>query len=152
MYIRETPNEKETAEVAKQFSDHDCIIGDLNLNPAIVIVEQKSKLRMTCGTSKYMALTEITTSKNNQLDHIILEKELSEQTFVTAYNNFASYHKSIVLRICSTKNRLRKEFIEHINFDIDNHYKFKKIKVEQNTTQDIMTIQNLKKLVHKNLL
>ena len=54
MYIRETPNEKETAEIAKQFADHDCIIGDLNLNPAIV--EQNSKLKMICGTSKYMEL------------------------------------------------------------------------------------------------
>ena len=32
MYIRQTPNEKESSEIAERFKIVDCIIGDLNLN------------------------------------------------------------------------------------------------------------------------
>jgi hypothetical protein len=35
LYIRQTPNQIETEELAGRFKNHDCIIGDLNLNPAL---------------------------------------------------------------------------------------------------------------------
>jgi hypothetical protein len=62
----------------------------------------------------------------NQLDHIILEKDMSSCSFSTAYHNFASYHKSIVLRLASSNAKYRKEFIEGKHFNIEKHLKSNK--------------------------
>ena len=70
LYIRKTPSQSQSIKIAQRFMDCDGIIGDLNLNPALS--EQKDKLMKLCGKTKYLALKEVTTSKLNQLDHIIL--------------------------------------------------------------------------------
>ena len=121
LYIRKTPSQAETVGIACRFSQFDCIMGDLNLNPALL--EQKNKLGILCGDTKYLALEETTTLNHNQLDHIILEKELSGYSFVTSYNNFASYHKSIVLRLATEKGKFIKEFSEGQHFDKEKHLK-----------------------------
>ena len=116
MYIRKTPSQSETTKIAERFHDFDCIIGDLNLNPKIA--DQQHSLKKICGNTKYLALEEITTTKLNQLDPIILEKDMSSYSFSTAYHNFASYHKSIVLRLASSNAKYRKEFKEGKHFNI----------------------------------
>ena len=50
LYLRETPNSAEVSNMAERFKDFDCIIGDLNLNPAIT--EQRIKLEHICGKSR----------------------------------------------------------------------------------------------------
>ena len=82
IYIRETPTKEEVTEMANRFKTFDCIMGDVNLNPAID--DQKAKLETICGRDKILALKEITTDNNNQLDHIILGKSWSEFCFSTA--------------------------------------------------------------------
>ena len=124
LYIRKTPSKSETTKIAERFHDFDCIMGDLNLNPKIA--EQEHSLKKLCGKTKYLALEEITTTKMNQLDHIILEKDMSSCSFSTAYHNFASYHKSIVLRLASSNAKYRKEFIEGKHFNIEKHLKSNK--------------------------
>ena len=124
LYIRKTPNRKETKGIAQRFIKYDCIIGDLNLNPALR--EQKEKLEMICGKDKYLALEEITTIRYNQLDHIILKNDLSNISFSTAYNNFCSDHKSIVLRLATKKTTFLKEFAENVYFDMEKHLKASK--------------------------
>ena len=126
LYVRKTPTLIETKEIARRFANFDCIIGDLNLNPASE--EQKQKLSIICGTTKYMALLETTTINLNQLDHIILEKDLSAHSFTTAYNNFSSDHKSIVLRLATNQTSFLKEFKEKINFAAHKHLKSTKEK------------------------
>ena len=74
LYIRETPNEKETADMSKKFENLDGIIGDLNLDPEMD--NEDKKIRMLCGDSKVMSLKEITTVNFKQLDHILLDLDL----------------------------------------------------------------------------
>jgi hypothetical protein len=119
LYIRETPNNDETREIAKRFQDFDCIIGDLNLNPQIY--QQKKKLLHICGRSKHMLLEEITTTNNTQLDHVIVETNMKENSFATAYHNFASYHKSIVVRITSIQNNFTSWYKQKVSFNSDSH-------------------------------
>jgi hypothetical protein len=79
IYIRETPSEIETIQFSKRFSDYDCIMGDLNLNPEIR--EQKARLKLICGNMKTLDLEEFTTINKTQLDHIILDKDLADLLF-----------------------------------------------------------------------
>ena len=79
LYIRETPNSDESLKLSKTLRNCDCIIGDLNLNPKIP--EQKERLLTICGKTKHMALHEVTTIYNSQLDHVIIE--ISGNNFVT---------------------------------------------------------------------
>ena len=119
LYIRESPNLEESKEIAERFHDFDCIIGDLNLNPQIH--QQQKKLLEICGRSKHMLLEETTTTNNTQLDHVIIENNMKENSFATAYHNFASYHKSIVLRITSSQNKFTKWFKQKVSFNADGH-------------------------------
>ena len=93
LYIRTSPNTREVYEITKSLQSCDIIIGDLNLNPKIL--EQKKKLTTICGQNKFMALEEITTVHNSQLEHVIVEKDLKHKCYATAYFNFGSDHKSI---------------------------------------------------------
>ena len=143
LYIRETPNEREVVEMSQRFDDHDCIIGDLNLNPAIA--EQKKKLLHICGQQKCFALEEVTTINNHQLDHILLDKTLLNQCFATSYNNFASHHKAITLRFGQRNSEFRKEFLEKINFDADHHLKSKVNRKNEQVPRDPCEIRSKKK-------
>ena len=130
LYIRKTPNDKETLEIANRFQYADCIIGDLNLNPAVP--NQSSNLSKVCGSTKGIALMEITTINDNQLDHILLDKSLIKRCFSTSYFNLASDHKPIVLRIPLPGNQFSATFLEKKNFDSDHHLKTKMNKENEN--------------------
>ena len=123
---------EESKEIAERFHDFDCIIGDLNLNPQIH--QQQKKLLEICGRSKHMLLEETTTTNNTQLDHVIIENNMKENSFATAYHNFASYHKSIVLRITSSQNKFTKWFKQKVSFNADYHMRKCKNQREQNET------------------
>ena len=122
LYIRKTPSEKESSDIGKRFQHADCIIGDLNLNPAIP--KQKSNLLKICGSIKSIALTENTTMNNNQLDHVLLDNNMNN-CFSTSYLNLASDHRPIVVRIPLPGNQFSETFLEHLNFDSDHHLKMK---------------------------
>ena len=119
LYIRETPNSRETIELTKSLRTCDWIIGDLNLNPKIP--EQRKQLLKICGTTKFMALEEITTVNDTQLEHVIIEKELEKNSFATSYFNLASDHKSIAFRISSSANCFTSAFKQKITFNSDEH-------------------------------
>ena len=140
LYIRKTPSKSETVKIADRFSTFDGIIGDLNLNPAQT--EQKSKLEKLCGNDKYLSLTEVTTMKLTQLDHIILQNDMSSHSFSTSYLNFASYHKSIVLRVATPNAKFRKEFKEGKYFNIDKHLKPNKHAENSTLTEEEFTDSN----------
>ena len=120
LYIRETPNDKETREISDKFKNFDGIIGDLNLDPAME--NENRKIKTLCGNSKVMSLKEITTINFRQLDHILIDKDLNENVYATSYNNFASDHRSIVFRI---GKEFTADFLQYINFDSEHHLKVK---------------------------
>ena len=99
LYIRETPNSEESDRLFQSLKSSDCIIGDMNLNPKIP--DQKNKLLAICGETKSLALEEMTTIYDSQLEHIIVENEIKSVVFATAYHNFSSDHKSVVFRFGS---------------------------------------------------
>ena len=75
VYIRETPNIPELERLREAFRHSDCFMGDLNLDPARE--DDRKKLQMLCGPERVRILQEYTTSRSNQLDHIILKSHLS---------------------------------------------------------------------------
>ena len=121
IYIRETPNLKETEELKRCLKSCDILMGDLNLNPKIT--EQNKKLSILCGSNRCMSLREITTVYDSQLEHVIIEKNLRKMCFTTSYYNFASDHKSIALRINSNNNNFTNAFKQRINFNSSFHMK-----------------------------
>jgi hypothetical protein len=146
LYIRTTPSDKETNEISKKFESFDGIIGDLNLNPAIE--NENKRLATMCGDSKVMELKEITTNNLVQLDHILRRKDFDHELYATSYNNFATDHRSIVLRIGNT---FLAEFLQYINFDSDNHAKIKTVtNMKVNTRQCKETPLKQQKKINKN--
>jgi hypothetical protein len=134
LYIRETPNSSETIELTKSLKTCDMIIGDLNLNPKIS--EQRKKLSTIAGRTKVMALEEITTVNDSQLEHIIIEKELGEKSFSTSYFNLASDHKSIAFRVSSPANSFTRAFKQKITFNSDFHMKRNPTNSRKETTKN----------------
>ena len=129
LYIRQTPNKKESLEIRDRFETVDCIMGDLNLNKETQ--SERLNLLQICGKNKSIALDEITTNKNNQLDHVILDKLMVKNCFTTSFFSLASDHKPIVLRIPYPENPFSTDFLEGIYFDSHHHLKPK----EQNQQQ-----------------
>ena len=136
LYIRETPNSDESLKLSKTLRNCDCIIGDLNLNPKIP--EQNEKLLTICGETKHTALHEITTNYSSQLDHVIIENDLENCSYATAYHNFASDHKSIVFRMTSIENNFTSSFLQQVNFDEDWHLKRKVMPNDDNVSADVI--------------
>ena len=143
MYIRETPNVQEVKKISQFVQKCDCLIGDLNLNPKLP--DQRRKLMTLCGKTKYLALEELTTTIGNQLEHIILEQDLKQRSYSTAYHSFASDHKSIALRLASSANGFTETFKEIINFNKDFHTKKKGKHSNQKTAENIGTDMNEEK-------
>ena len=121
LYVKETPSLTDTKLIAKLCRGYDIVIGDLNLN--VSNLEDKKKLDIITGDSRFMALRESTTINHHQLDHILLEKSMRENTYATSFFNFSSDHKSICLRIASEENEFNESFKERIFFNSDFHNK-----------------------------
>ena len=81
VYIRETPNMAKLEALMQAFRHSDCIMGDLNLDPARE--EDKIKLQKLCGPERIQILQEHTTTRSNQLDHIIMKSHLSPLVYST---------------------------------------------------------------------
>ena len=59
----------------------------------------------------------------NQLDHILIEKKIIKDSFVTAFKNFISDHKAITIRIPKIGNLFNKDFEALMFFDEEHHLK-----------------------------
>ena len=69
-----------------------------------------------------LLLKEITRRlSNNQLDHILIKKDLESFCYATSYFNFVSDHNSIVIRIGDKQNQPTQEAKERINFSAELH-------------------------------
>ena len=138
VYLR--PNAGNKDQISKilknyQCSDVNVIMGDLNLNPRISF--ENDRLKQLCE-NKEPALNEVTTVHKNQLDHIIVSKELKGHVFVTSFFNFISDHKSIVIRI--GENELKDEVVQSLNLRSQKYMK-EECKVEENPAKECVKIR-----------
>ena len=117
MYIRETPTVKDVQGFVKDIKDLDVLAGDLNLDPERD--EDMKKLTMLLANNKIRALYEVTTSRFNQLDHILLKKDLYKEYFCTSFLNYTSDHKVITMRLPFHSNSFSDSFKESIGFEKD---------------------------------
>ena len=102
LYSRTTPTSKEITELRSMLDSSDYILGDLNLDP--LVDTDKKKLNALCLKDKVIHLTEITTNQGNQLDHILVNRNLRHTVVTDAFLTFASDHKIIVLRLSNYCN------------------------------------------------
>ena len=127
LYSRSTPTNKEVEATAKTFDDCNVIMGDLNLSHRIP--SDQEKLSILCQTTKDNILNEITRSvSHNQLDYVLVNKELTEISYATSFHNFISDHKAITLRVGLYGNEFSESFKEILNFDQESHMKKKVLK------------------------
>ena len=115
VYIRETPNMAELQILLDEFRDSDCIMGDFNLDPARE--EDRKKLQKLCGLGKRRILHEHTTTRSNQLDHIIIHSSISSKVFATSFINLTTDHRTISVRIPLNGNNFSEGFKRDWFFD-----------------------------------
>ena len=85
-------------------------MGDVNLNPSNE--SEKERINELCNSRLEMALNEqTTTDSKNQIDHILVDRELKGRVFATSYYNFMSNLKLIVARVGISGNLLKKEIV-----------------------------------------
>ena len=78
-------------------------MGDLNLNPTIP--NEMRRLNELCQYNNFhMHLKEDTTRNHNHIDHILVHRDIQNRVFTTAFCNFVSDHKSIVIRVADEGN------------------------------------------------
>ena len=124
IYCRSNPNNSEIRGIKKYFDECNFLMGDLNLSSRVE--EDRRKIDQLCGNKKISALKEITRSiSNNQLDHILINEDISKMSFVTSYHNFISDHNSITIRIGLGRNSFTDKMKEWLTFDIEYHMKGK---------------------------
>ena len=88
---------EESQWLMEKTADRQYVLGDLNLDPQIS--DQNSNISTISGHEKSMLLKEITTKYKKQLDHILRKGKTSLNVFTTAFTNFVSDHKAVVMRI-----------------------------------------------------
>ena len=132
IYCRSNPIYSEIRGIKKYFNECSFLMGDFNLSSRLE--EDRRKIDQLCEDKKISALKEITRSiSNNQLDHILIDKDMSKNCFVTSYHNFISDHNSIVIRIGLGRNQFNDEMKEWLTFDREHHMKDKMVKVDDET-------------------
>ena len=94
-----------------------------------------------CSNDKVIALEEVTTKQKNQLDHILISRQLRGRTFVTSFVNFISDHKTIVMRCCSADNSMREEIVQQLNLRSQRYMKKSCMDSEK---EDKMIVERIK--------
>ena len=116
VYIRETPTKDEIKVLKKDFTDIDLVMGDINLDPNRS--DDLKKLDYLCSEKKRV-LSEVTTTRFNQLDHVFLNIVKFPIFFTTSFINHTTDHHSITIRIPKKDNRFSQSFLKKMSFDVD---------------------------------
>ena len=124
---------EETQKLAKYLRSIDLVIGNLNLD--FYRSEDENKLKMLCE-NRSKVLNEVTTTRFNQLDHILLDCKLFPDHFVTSFRNHTTDHYVPVVRIPKFGNKISKTFLERIYFDREHWTKATKRKRNDNGNND----------------
>ena len=125
LYSREKPTLHQLKEMKKELTWCDLIIGDINLDPSTAA--DSKKLEELCG-NKTRVLNEVTTTRFNQLDHIILDCEKFPKYFTTSFLNHSTDHSLICLRIAHSDNSFHEKFLKKRHFDEEKRTKNKGVK------------------------
>ena len=120
VYIRETPTQIQINRLKSDLSEIDLLIGDLNLDPNRS--RDSAKIEDLCA-DRSKVLNEITTSRFNQLDHILLNKEKFKVYFATSYINYTTDHNLLSIRIGKTGNAFNTNFLQKMSFNVDKETK-----------------------------
>ena len=115
-YIRETPTEDQVNMLKEDIKHIDLLMGDLNLDPNRS--NDVRKLENLCLQRKRV-LTEMTTTRYNQIDHVLLNIEKFPVYFSTSFINYTTDHHAIVIRIAKPENNFKQSFLERRHFDKD---------------------------------
>ena len=92
-------------------------MGDLNLDANRD--DDLRKLTVLLGNDKKRVLHEITTTRNNQLDHVLLTEDLSSEFYCTSFYNYTTDHRVISIRIPFHGNLFSEDFKKKVYFDND---------------------------------
>lgn len=149
VYCRSKPTYPEIRAMCKYFEDCKILMGDLNLSNRCS--DDQEKLLKLCGLKKISFLQEITHSSNiNQLDYILINKDLKPHCFATSYYNFISDHNTIVARIGSEENLIDANVKQRITFNKEKHLKRNKEEViREKTVKDKSLSPESHRLVRK---
>ena len=96
IYCRRKPNVEESVTISRLIDSSHCVLGDFNLNPEVK--DDKRKLDTVCKKTKVLHLKTVTTVWRNQLDHVLIDRDMKYRVYSDSYYNLASDHKSIVMR------------------------------------------------------
>ena len=154
IYINRTPtfNEVERINQTTQYSN--IIMGDLNLDPSRDDEDQR-KMSILMGHHKKRVLHEVTSKRNNnQLDHILMDKNLCSEYFSTSYNNYTSDHKAITIRIPFAGNKFSDDFKKDLNLNNDQWTKKVPKTINRNTqpldeTNSVLVIDKYVELLNE---
>ena len=113
VYIREKPTSADIQNILKHCKNYSALIGDLNLNPRDST--QMNHLKLLSNENKYLSLDELTTTYNNQLDHIIVNNILKPTVYATSYYNFISDHKTVTIRFGLQNNQFNEAFLQKMS-------------------------------------
>ena len=87
VYIRETPSYSEVRMLQKDLELSQLVMGDLNIDSNRSPDDEK--LKVLC-TTRSRVLTELTTHRFNQLNHVLLNTTKFDKYYSTSYMNFSS--------------------------------------------------------------
>ena len=122
VYIRETPSQEQIKILKNDLSNIDLVMGDLNLDPNRS--PDAGKLE-TLSSGRSSILNEITTTRFNQLDHILLNCKKFKIYFATSFINYTTDHHLLSSRIAKNGNEFNTAFLQKLSFDVDKDTKHK---------------------------
>ena len=122
IYTRETPTLEQIKRLKKDLETCDLLMGDFNLDPNRSPDSGKLK---TLSSGRSSVLNEITTTRFNQLDHILLNCKKFKNYFVTSFINYTTDHHLLSSRIAKDGNGFNTAFLQKLSCDVDKETKRK---------------------------
>ena len=140
VYVRETPSYQEVRMLQKDLELSQLVMGDLNIDSNRSPDDEK--LKLLC-TTRSRLLTELTTHRFNQLDHVLLDTTKFDKYYSTSYINFSSDHKVITVRIAKPQSEYDPAFLQKVNFNRDIETKVE-VKGRNSKSSNLHSCQTLK--------
>ena len=122
VYLRETPTQEQIKILKKDLFSTDLVMGDLNLDPNRNT--DLGKLEALC-LKRSKVLRELTTTRFNQLDHVLLNCTRFKVYYTTSFINYTTDHNSLSSRIAKVGNTFSDRFLQKLSCNVDKETKSK---------------------------